>query len=149
MKVILTEDTKGTGKRGETVEVKDGYGRNYLIPRGLALPATEGNLKSLDHVVKSAVSKRGRDLKAAEEIKVKLEETTFVVRKKVGVDGKLFGSVTPKDVIEAIQGVIGVEIDKKLVRMNEPIKMTGVYTVTIHLEKGVNAGVKVEVEQEE
>jgi large subunit ribosomal protein L9 len=149
MKVILIEDLRGTGKRGEVIEVKDGFGRNYLLPRGIALPATEGNLNSLDHVVKSVVSKRGRDLKLAHDLKQKLEETTYIVKKKVGLDGKLFGSVTPKDIIEAIKGVTGVELDKKLIKMEETIKMTGAYSITIHLERDVNAEVKVEVEQEQ
>jgi large subunit ribosomal protein L9 len=149
MKVLLTADLRGTGKRGEVIEVKEGYGRNFLLPRGLALPATGANLKGLDQVVKSILKKKDRDLKVAGEMKTRLEEITLTIKKKVGTEGKLFGSVTPKDVSDAIQQSIGVEIDKKLVRMGDPIKMTGAYTVTIHLEQGVNADVKVEVEQEE
>jgi large subunit ribosomal protein L9 len=149
MKVVLTADLRGTGKRGEIIEVKEGYGRNFLLPRGLALPATGGNLKGLDDVVKSILKKKDRDLKVAGEMKARLEEITLTVKKKVGSEGKLFGSVTPKDITDAIKQTTGVEIDKRLVRMEDPIKMTGSYTVVLHLEQGVNAGVKVEVEQEE
>jgi large subunit ribosomal protein L9 len=148
MKVILTEDVKGTGKKGDVVMVKDGHGRNFLIPRGLALPATEGNVKRFADVVKSIQNKRGRDIKVASEFKAKLEEITLTIKKKVGVDGKLFGSVTHMDIVDAIKSVTGAEVDKKNVRLDEPIKMTGVYTVEIHLDQNVNAAVKVEVEQE-
>jgi large subunit ribosomal protein L9 len=148
MKVILTEDVKGTGKKGDVVMVKDGHGRNFLIPRGLALPATEGNVNRFADVVKSIQNKRGRDIKVASEFKAKLEEITLTIKKKVGVDGKLFGSVTHMDIVDAIKSVTGAEVDKKNVRLDEPIKMTGVYTVEIHLDQNVNAAVKVEVEQE-
>jgi large subunit ribosomal protein L9 len=148
MKVILTEDVKGTGKKGEVVTVKDGHGRNFLIPRGLALPATEGNVKRFEDVVKSIQNKRGRDIKVAGEFKAKLEEISLTIKKKVGVDGRLFGSVTHMDIVDAIKNATGAEVDKKNVRLGEPIKMTGAYTVEIHLDQNVNAAVKIEVEQE-
>ena len=125
MKVILTEDVRGTGKRGAVIDVRDGYGRNFLIPRGLALPATEGNMKRFENIVKDLVNKKGRNLQAAEDIKARLEECSLNIKKKVGVDGKLFGSVTPKDIAEGVKKVLGVEIDKRHIRIDEPIKMTG------------------------
>jgi large subunit ribosomal protein L9 len=149
MKVILTEDVKGTGRKGEVVSVKDGHGRNFLLPRGLALPATQGNIKRFENVVKSIANKRGRELKAAGDVKANLEGTSLTIRKKVGVDGKLFGSVTHMDIVEAIKSATGAEIDKKSVRLEEPIKMAGAYTIEIHLEQGINAEIKIEVEQEE
>ena len=148
MKVILTEDVKGTGKKGEVVVVKDGHGRNFLIPRGLALPATEGNVKRFENIVRSIQNKRGRDIKVAGELKEKLEEISLTIKKKAGVDGKLFGSVTHTDIVEAIKNVTGAEVDNKNVRLEEPIKMTGAYTVEIHLEQNVNATIKIDVEQE-
>ncbi|HOD79305.1 MAG TPA: 50S ribosomal protein L9 [Syntrophorhabdus sp.] len=148
MKVILTEDVKGTGKKGEVVVVKDGHGRNFLIPRGLALPATEGNVKRFENIVRSIQNKRGRDIKVAGELKEKLEEISLTIKKKAGVDGKLFGSVTHMDIVEAIKNVTGAEVDKKNVRLEEPIKMTGAYTVEIHREQNVNATIKIDVEQE-
>ena len=149
MKVILTEDVRGTGKRGDKVTVKDGYGRNFLVPKGLAVPALEGNVKKLDSVIKTLQNKKARELKSAEDMKAKLEEISLVIKMKAGDDGKLFGSVTHKDVAEAIKKTAGIEIDKKLIRIEEPIKMTGVYTVEVHLTPDVNASVKIEVEKEE
>jgi large subunit ribosomal protein L9 len=149
MKVILTEDVRGTGKKGDQVTVKDGYGRNFLLPKGLAVAAMEGNVKRLESVIKSLQNKKTRELKTAEDLKAKLEEVSLVIKMKAGDDGKLFGSVTHKDVAEAIKKVAGIEIDKKLIRIEEPIKMTGTYTVEVHLTQDVNAGVKIEVEKEE
>jgi large subunit ribosomal protein L9 len=149
MKVILTEDLRGTGKKGEAVEVRDGYGRNYLVPRGLALLATEGNAKRFGNIVKSIQDKKGRTLKTATDTKEKLEEVTLTIRKRAGADGKLFGSVTHKDVADAIREALGLDIDRKGVRINEPIRSTGAYTLEIHLEQNVNATVKVEVEKKE
>lgn len=149
MKVILVEDVQGTGKKGETVVVKDGYGRNFLVPRGLAVPGTEGNVARFESIVKSVSNKKARDLKNAEDLKAKLEETSLTIRKKAGEDGRLFGSVTHKDVAEAVKAATGVDIDKKLVRFEEPIKTTGSHTVLIHLQPDVNAAVKIEVEKEE
>jgi large subunit ribosomal protein L9 len=148
MKVILTEDVKGTGKRGETIEVRDGYGRNFLIPRGLAVGATGGNLSRFENIVKGIAKKREREIKAAEDVKTRLDEATLTIKKKVGAEGKLFGSVTDKDVVDAIKAALGVDIDKKDVRMDEPIKNTGAHTVEIHLSRNVNATVKIEVEEE-
>jgi len=149
MKVILTEDVRGTGKKGDTVSVKDGYGRNFLIPRGLAVPATEGNVVHFENIVKSLSNKKERDLKNANEVKAKLEEITLTIRKKAGVDGRLFGSVTNKDVAEAIKTATGADVDKKLVRFGEAIKMTGTHAVSVHLRPDVDAEVKIEVEKEE
>ncbi|MCX5811578.1 MAG: 50S ribosomal protein L9 [Proteobacteria bacterium] len=149
MKVILTEDLRGTGKKGETVDVKEGYGRNYLIPEGLALPATESNQKRFENIIKNLQDKKGRVLKAAADIKEKLEEISLVIKKKAGVDGKLFGSVTHKDVADAIKETLDVEINRKSVRINEPIKSTGVHTLEIHLEQNITATVKVEVEKKD
>jgi len=149
MKVILTEDMRGTGKRGETIDVKDGFGRNFLIPKGLALAATEGNIKRAENLIKDLVTKKDRDLKTAADIKVKLEEITLTIKKKAGVDGKLFGSVTHKDVTDAVKVLLGLEIDKRNIRIDEPIKITGAHEIEIHLKQGVAARVKVEVEKED
>lgn len=149
MRVILTEDVQGTGKRGQVMEVRDGFGRNFLLPRGFAVNASEANMKRFEHIVKSMQNKKERDIRTAEEIKDKIEEATVIVRKKVGIDGKLFGSVTPKDIAEGIDASLNIGIDKKHILVGEPIKMTGAYTVTIHLDEGVHATLKVEVEKEE
>ncbi len=149
MKVILTDDLKGTGKRGETIEVRDGFGRNYLIPKGLALAATEGNVKRAENIIKEMSAKKERDLKAAADVKIRLEEVSLIVKKKAGLDGKLFGSVTHKDVADAIKNLTGFEIDKKSITIDEPIKTTGMHEIGVHLEQGIYARVKVEVEKTE
>ena len=149
MKLILIEDVQGTGKKGDTVTVRDGYGRNFLVPRGLAVPATEGNVVRFENIVRSVSNKKARDLQTASELKTKLDETTLTIKKKAGEDGRLFGSVTHKDVVEAVKVFSGVEVDRKLVRLEEPIKTTGSHTVVIHLQPDVNAEVKIEVEKEE
>ena len=149
MKVILIEDVQGAGKRGDTVTVRDGYGRNFLVPRGLAIPATQGNVARFENIIRSVSKKKERDIQTAEELKARLQEVTLAIRKKAGEDGRLFGSVTNKDIAEAVKASTGVEIDKKLVRLEEPIKVTGEHTVVIHLQPEINAEVKIEVEKEE
>jgi len=149
MKLILIEDVQGTGKKGETVAVRDGYGRNFLVPRGLAVPATEGNVARFENIVRSVSNRKARDLQTASELRARLEETPLTIKKKAGDDGRLFGSVTHKDIVEAVKAASGVEIDRKLVRLEEPIKMTGSHTVVIHLQPDVNAEIKIEVEKEE
>ena len=148
MKVILLENIENVGKKGETQEVKDGFGRNFLIPRHLAILATKDNIKSLQQHARKLIDRKDRDLKTAEVTKQKLDETSLTIKHKAGQDGKLFGSVTVKELAETIKQVLGIEVDRKSIRLNEPIKMTGAYTVDVHLEKGVSAQVKVEVEQE-
>lgn len=149
MKVVLIEDLRGAGKKGDVVEVKNGYGRNFLIPRGMALPADESNVKKFENIVRERIAKRGRELKAAEDVKVRLEEMNLVIKKKAGLDGKLFGSVTHKDVAEALNKSLGIEIDKKGIRIEETIKNTGAYAIEVHLERGVSAKVNIEVDKEE
>lgn len=149
MKVILTQDMKGTGKKGEVVNVSDGYARNFLVPKGLALPATEGNVRRLENILKEISARKERDIKAAEDRKSKLDGLVLNIKKKAGVDGRLFGSVTPKDITEEIKKTLGIEIDRKDIRIDEPIKMTGAYSIEIHLERGIVASINLEVEKEQ
>ncbi len=149
MKIILIEDVQGTGKKGDTVNVRDGYGRNFLVPKGFAIPATQGNVARFENIVRSVSNKKARDFQTAEELKTRLQEVTLTIKKKAGEDGRLFGSVTHKDIVEAVKSSTGVEIDKKSVRLEEPIKITGGHTVVIHLQPEVNAEVRIEVEKEE
>ncbi len=148
MKVILLENIENVGKKGETQDVKDGFGRNFLIPRHLAIPATKGNIEHLQEHARKLIDRKERDVKTAEATKQRLDEALLTIKHKAGQDGKLFGSVTVKELAEAIKQVLDIEVDRKSIRLDEPIKMTGAYTVDVHLEKGVSAQVKVEVEQE-
>jgi len=148
MKVMLLENIEGVGKKGEMKEVKDGFGRNFLIPRRLAMTATQGNIKGLQERAKKLIDQKERVLKTAEVTKQKLEGALLTIKHRAGQDGKLFGSVTSKELVEAIKHELGLELDRKSIRLDEPIKMTGAYAVDIHLEKGVSAQLKVEVEQE-
>lgn len=149
MKVILTEDLKGAGKKGDIVDVRDGYGRNFLLPRGLALPVSEGNIKRFEHILKGYEKKKERSLKTASEMKARVEDTVLTIKMKAGQDGRLFGSVTPADLAETIKKTTGFDVDKRDIRVEEPIKSTGMHTFSVHLEKDINATVRIEVEKEE
>ncbi len=148
MRVILLDNIEGVGKKGETRDVRDGYGRNFLVPRGLAMPATLGNLKKVQEQAKTIMGKREKDLKTAGFMKQRLEETALAIKKKSGVDGKLFGSVTAKDVVEAVKKALDLDIDRRTIRLEDPIKTTGVHTVEVHLERGVEAQLRLEIEEE-
>jgi large subunit ribosomal protein L9 len=148
MKVILLENIENLGKKGESHEVKEGFGRNFLIPRRLAIPATKGNVKSLQEHAKKLIDRKEREAKTAEGTKQRLDEASITIKHKAGQDGKLFGSVTAKELAEVIKKELGIAVDRKSIRLDDPIKMTGAYAVEIHLEKGITAQVKVEVEQE-
>jgi large subunit ribosomal protein L9 len=148
MRLILLDNIEGVGKKGETRDVRDGYGRNFLVPRGLAMPATSGNIKKVQEQAKTIIGKREKDLKTAAFIKQRLEETPLSIKKKAGVDGKLFGSVTAKDVVEAVKLALDLDVDKRTIRLDDPIKTTGVHTVEVHLEKGVEAQLRLEIEEE-
>ncbi|MGI1689913.1 50S ribosomal protein L9 [Thermoanaerobacter uzonensis] len=144
MKVILVKDVKNVGKAGEVINVSDGYGRNYLLPRGLAIEATESNIKVLNEKKKAEEKKRQQELEEAKEMAQKLSNLSLVLKVKAGENGKLFGSVTSKDVEEALKEK-GFGIDKKKISFDETVKTTGTYYVDIKLYQGVTAKVKIEV----
>ena len=145
MIVILQKDVKGTGKAGEIVKVNDGYARNMLIPRGLAKEATQGNVRSLEKQ-KEIQAKKDAEAKArAEELAERLTKETIVIRTKGGEGGRLFGSITSKDLEEAIKEQMGVTLDKKKIQMEGPIKTVGTHEVKAKLYAGVPGTIKVEV----
>jgi large subunit ribosomal protein L9 len=148
MRVILLDNVDGVGKKGETHVVRDGFGRNFLVPRGLAMPATLGNVKKIQEQAKVIMGKREKDLKTASVVKGRLEETPVTIKKKSGVDGKLFGSVTAREIAEAVKKTLDLDVDRRSVRLDEPIKSTGVHTVEVHLEKGIVAQLRLEIEEE-
>lgn len=149
MKVILTNYHEKLGDVGDTVEVKSGYANNYLIPNGLAVPATRGNINQMQLVKQAAVKLEARNIKEAEELAKKLEglQVTFIV--KTGEEGKLYGSITNKDIAEKISEERKIEIDRKKIDMQEHIKELGEYEIELKLYKEVKSSVKVIVEPDE
>ncbi|NPA41008.1 MAG: 50S ribosomal protein L9 [Aquificae bacterium] len=148
MKVILTQDLEGYGFFGDVIEVKRGFANNYLIPRGYALPATEGNVKHIQEILKQKARKLEREKKKALELAKKLEGVVVEVVKPVGEAGKLFGSVTPADIVNALKEK-GIEVDRKNVVLPHAIKHVGVYTITIRLHRDVSVEIKLDVKPEE
>ena len=142
MKVILRRDIPDLGKVGETIEVKSGYGRNYLIPRNLSIPATIGNLKAIGEVEKQNNIRLRKKMREAEKTKDKLEKLSLTSEVLVGEEDKIFGSVTSQNIVDLL-GVEGVEIEKKNVLLEEPIKSLGVYTVPVKIEKDLIANIKL------
>lgn len=145
MIVILTKDVKGTGKAGEIVKVSDGYARNMLLPKGMAKEATEGNVRNLEKQKAIAEEKRKEQKAAAEEQAKKLENVTVVIKTKGGENGKLFGSITSKDIAEALENQEGIKLDKKKIVMDGPIKQAGETKVIVKLFQDVSADMKVNV----
>lgn len=145
MVVILLKDVKGTGKAGEIVKVSDGYARNMLLPKGFAKEATEGNVRNLEKQKALAEEKRQAQKEAAQRQAEALEKITLIVKSKGGENGKLFGSITSKDIAEALEKQEGIKIDKKKIDLASPIKQTGNTQVTVKLFAEVSAGLKVTV----
>lgn len=144
IRVVLQEDVDNLGVGGEVVRVRPGYARNFLIPRGFALPATAGNLARVEELKKRAAEKAALVLKAAQDLKAKLEATSVKLERAVGGDGKMYGSVTAKD-IEAAYEAIGLSIDRRKVELAEPIKSLGLSDVKVKLHHDVTASLRVEV----
>jgi len=142
MKVILREDIPDLGVTGDTIEVKDGYGRNFLIPRNLAIPATRGNLRAIDEVRKQKAFRDRKRRRSAETVKERIEKVQVTSEVLVGEEDKVFGSVTTNDIVKLLAKE-GVIIDKRMINLEEPIKALGVYTVPVKLEKDVTANLKV------
>lgn len=145
MIVILTKDVKGTGKAGDVVKVSDGYARNQLIPKGFAKEATQGNVRNLEKQKALAAEKRAEQKAAAEEQAARLEKVTLEIQSKGGESGKLFGSITSKDIAEALEQQEGIKVDKKKIDMPGPIKQAGKSEVTVKLFPEVSAKMKVNV----
>lgn len=145
MQVILREDMPNLGKSGELVNVKPGYGRNYLIPQGLAVLATDRNVKQLEHHKKIISARNAKLLKDSQSVADKLATLTVKITRQSGEDGKLFGSVGTRDIEEAATK-LGVTIDRKKINLPEAIKHTGEFQVEIKLGQGVVGKLKVIVE---
>lgn len=144
MKLILKEDVKALGAIGSIVDVANGYGRNYLIPRNLAVEANPRNIKQFEHEKKIILVKAEKIRQSAESVAEKLSRMTVSVEAKAGEEDKLFGSVTSKDIAKLISSQ-GIEVDKRKIVLEEPIKRIGTHEITVKLHHDVSANVKVEV----
>ena len=146
MKVILKQDVKDLGKKDSLVNVSDGYAKNYLIPRGLAVEATAGNINEMKNKQQALADKQQRELDHAKQIKDALAGKSVTLKMKTGENGKLFGAVSGKDIADAAAAQLGVNVDKKKIALSDPIKTAGTHSVQIKLHAGVSAEIKVIVE---
>ncbi len=143
MIVILNKDIKGTGKAGDVVKVSDGYARNMLIPKGWATEATEGNVRSLEKQKAIAAEKKAEEKAAAQAQAEKIKELSVTIKTKAGDGGKIFGSITSKDIAEALKEQHKITVDKKKIQLANPVKMTGEMEVAIKLYPEVSTTLKV------
>ena len=149
MKVILLEDARDIGKKGAVLNVTDGYARNYLIPRKIAVEANESNMRSLNQERKRQDDRAKRLLAEAREAAKALDNATVKVKAKAGGSGRLFGSITSKDIADGIEKVFGIAIDKKHIEIDDQIKTIGLYLATLRLHQDVEVKVNVHVVSEE
>lgn len=148
VEVILRKDVADLGHAGDMVQVKPGYARNYLLPQGLALRATEGNRRRFEEERRQIEQAAERERERAQELAKDLEDRSLTFNRRAGEEGRLFGSVTSADIAEALERE-GLEIDRRLIRLEEPIKELGVFTVPIRLHADVEPEIKVWVVAEE
>ncbi len=148
MKIILKEDVESLGHMGDAIKVSDGYARNYLIPKGLAIEASSKNIKGLDHEKRIIAKKTEKQREKAESLVEALGNITCTISRKVGEQDKLFGSVTSKDIEENLRNQ-GIAIERKNIVIEEPIKKLGEFTVKVKVHPGIHGEVKVIVVSEE
>ncbi|MBE6037380.1 MAG: 50S ribosomal protein L9 [Clostridiales bacterium] len=145
MQVILLKDVKGLGKAGTVVKASDGYARNMLFPKGLAKEATDAAVKELQRKQAQEAARKAVDLASAKKLAEKLAESSITIKTKAGEGGRLFGAVTGKDIAEALEAQHGIEVDKKKIVLDSPIKALGGYQVEVHLYQEVKAKLQVNV----
>lgn len=143
MKIILKQNMGKIGQIGNVVEVSDGFARNFLIPQGKAISFTAGNFKQIEYLKKREVEQTEGELKEVKELAVKINNISLEIKVKAGEEGKLFGSVTSKDIVEALLKEHGIELDKKKLNLKESLKKLGVHIVPINLYKDVTPQIKV------
>ena len=147
MKIILLDDVAKVGRRGEVRDVSDGYARNFLIPKKLALTATPGNLKGLDHIKKQQDAKAGRIKSDADGLRERIEALVYEVRRQASEEGKLFGSVTAQDLVDFLEAH-AIKIERRRIHLDEPIKALGESSVVIRIHPEVTAQLRVNVARE-
>jgi large subunit ribosomal protein L9 len=145
MKILLTQEVTGVGAAGDVVEVKDGYARNYLVPRGLATVATRGVAKQASDIKRARAARSVRDLTHAQEIATALKALTVTLPARAGKEGRLFGSVTTADIVAAVSTAGGPALDKRTVEIPSPIKGLGSHQVLVRLHGEVSSSLQVEV----
>lgn len=148
MKVILLDKVKGHGEKGDVVNVSDGYARNFLLPRNLAVEATPSNMKVLEQQNKAKKEKQQQELEEAKKLAKKIEKITVEIKAKSGEGGRLFGSVTSKDITEIVKKKHGIEIDRRKLVLPEPIRDLGVRSLEVKVYPSVVAKLKVHVTEE-
>lgn len=149
MKLVLVEDVDKLGKVGDVVDVAPGYGRNYLVPRRLAVAATASNIQDLEARRQRRLEREAEEQAVAERLAGRLSGEKVQLEARTGKEGRLYGSITAADVAEAINSQLGVAIDRKNIELSEPIKSVGSHQVTLALHAGVQAQIGVEVAAEE
>ncbi len=145
MKLILTREVNGLGQPGDVVTVADGYARNFLLPNGNAIAWSQGGEKQIQGIRRARTAREIRDLDHAKQIKSSLEANEITVKVKVGSEGRLFGSVTDKDVAASIKTAVGVDVDRHRIKMDKHIKLVGKYVAKVSLQGSVIADVTVDV----
>jgi large subunit ribosomal protein L9 len=145
MKLILTQEVTGLGSPGDVVEVAGGYGRNYLIPRKLAMQWTRGAEKQIDSITRARSAREIRGLDDAKQAAGELQGLTVRLTTRAGASGRLFGSVTPADIVAAVRAAGGPELDKRRIEITNPIKTVGAHRVAVRLHPDVNAPLDVEI----
>jgi large subunit ribosomal protein L9 len=148
MKVFLKQDVSGVGKANEVKDVSNGYARNYLFPRGLAVPATKGRVKKAEDYEERQLHREQRQRERSQKVAEQLQETPLQFRVKAGETGRLYGSITSSDVANKIGQLLGIEFDKRWLVMERPIREVGTHTVDIKLQGGVRGQAQVVVESE-
>jgi large subunit ribosomal protein L9 len=148
MKVILLDDVAKVGRRGEVRDVSDGYARNYLLPKKLAMSASAGNMKNLDTIKRQQDAKASRIKGDAESLKARIESLAYEEKRQASEEGKLFGSVTSQDVAEFL-AVQGIKIERRRIQLDEPIKALGEHAVPVRIHSEVTAHLKVTVARSE
>lgn len=147
MKVILLQDVKGKGKKGQMIEVSDGYARNYMLPKKMAMEATADAINTMRMNDKAAAEKAAKERAAAVEISRQLREMTLTVTAKGGGNGRLFGSVTNQEIADALKAKTGITLDKRKIVISDPIKNVGTYTVQCKLGYEITAPLTVKIEE--
>lgn len=145
MKVILLKEVKGMGKEGDLVNSKDGYARNYLIPRNIAIEATPENLKKWEAAKKEEAAKKKQELDEANKLKERIEKLTVIIKAKGGSGGRLFGSITSQDIANGLKDQHNIDVDKRKIELKDNIKNTGITQVEVKVYPEVSASLKVNV----